>query len=136
VNATASSGLPVTFSVIDGPATIAGSTVTLTGTGLVTLRASQGGDANFNAAPSVDHPFLVLPNPTPSLGFPVVRPDGAFQFTLSGVLGKAYVVEATLDFTTWSSLATNFVNAANQWVFVDSYYVNFAKRFYRARLGQ
>ena len=136
VSATASSGLPVTFSVIDGPATITGSTVTLTGTGLVTLRASQGGDANFNAGPPVDQPFFVQPNPTLSLGFPVVTPDGAFQFTLSGVLGKAYVVEATLDFTTWSSLATNFVNAANQWVFVDSYYVNFAKRFYRARLSQ
>jgi hypothetical protein len=136
VSATASSGLPVTFSVIDGPATITGSTVTLTGTGLVTLRASQGGDANFNAGPPVDHPFLVLLNPTPSLELPMVRPDGAFQFTLSGVLGKAYVIEATLDFTTWSSLATNFVNAANKWVFVDLDYVVLAKRFYRARLGQ
>jgi hypothetical protein len=59
VTANSSSGLPVTLSVLSGPATIAGSTVTLTGSGTVIIRASQAGDANFNPAASVDRSFQV-----------------------------------------------------------------------------
>ena len=60
VSATASSGLTVEFSVESGPATINGATVSLNGTeGTVTIRASQPGDANFNAAPNVDQSFDV-----------------------------------------------------------------------------
>ena len=50
----ASSGLPVTVTVVSGPATISGDTVTLTGTtGTVVLGANQSGDTNFNAAKQV-----------------------------------------------------------------------------------
>ena len=60
VSATASSGLTVAFSVESGPATINGTTVSLNGTeGMVTIRASQPGDSNFNAAPNVDQSFDV-----------------------------------------------------------------------------
>ena len=59
VSATASSGLPVSFSIFSGPATISGNTVHLTGAGTVTIRASQAGDANYNAAPEVDQSFEV-----------------------------------------------------------------------------
>jgi hypothetical protein len=59
VSATASSGLPVSFSIASGPATISGSTVHITGAGTVTVRASQGGDGNYNAAPDVDQAFEV-----------------------------------------------------------------------------
>jgi hypothetical protein len=58
--ATASSGLPVTFSVASGPASIIGTTLVLTGeTGTVSVRASQGGDVNYNAASDVEHTFTV-----------------------------------------------------------------------------
>jgi hypothetical protein len=60
VSATASSGLPVSFSVFSGPATISGSTVTITGVGTVTIRASQSGNANWNPAPNVDQSFQVF----------------------------------------------------------------------------
>jgi hypothetical protein len=61
VNATASSGLPVTYSIVSGPATVNGNTITLTGgTGTVTVRACQTGNACFNAAPCVDRTFSVL----------------------------------------------------------------------------
>ncbi|MDO8543757.1 MAG: immunoglobulin domain-containing protein [Opitutaceae bacterium] len=64
VNATATSGLPVTFSLADGSpgiATLAGNVVTLTGvTGAVTVRASQSGGGNFAAAPFVDRVFHVV----------------------------------------------------------------------------
>jgi parallel beta-helix repeat protein len=58
--ATASSGLPVLYRVVSGPATISGNTVTLTGVGTVTIEASQAGDANYNVATPVQQSFDVL----------------------------------------------------------------------------
>lgn len=59
VSATASSSLAVSFSIASGPATIAGNTVHITGAGSVTVRASQSGDGNYNAAPDVEQSFNV-----------------------------------------------------------------------------
>jgi hypothetical protein len=67
VSATASSGLSVNFSILSGPATISGNTVTLTGIGTVTLRASQAGDTTYNPAPNVDRTFTVYGPPTLSI---------------------------------------------------------------------
>ncbi len=58
--ASASSGLPVAFSLVSGPARLAGNQVVLTGPGTVTVRASQAGDANFFAAPDVERSFVVV----------------------------------------------------------------------------
>lgn len=55
--ATSTSGLPVTISVVEGPATLSGSTVTLTGAGTVTIRASHEGSSLYNAAFPVDKTF-------------------------------------------------------------------------------
>ncbi len=48
LNATASSGLPVTYSV-QGPASLSGNQLTLTGPGKVTVTAFQAGDATFRS---------------------------------------------------------------------------------------
>jgi NHL repeat len=50
VSATSNSTGAFTYTVVSGPATIAGSTVTLTGAGTVVLEASQGADTNYLAA--------------------------------------------------------------------------------------
>ena len=69
VIATASSGLPVTLSIISGPATLSGNTVTLDGTiGTVFMQASQAGNEQYNAATTVSRLFEVtevdsLPDP-------------------------------------------------------------------------
>ena len=63
LSATASSGLPVSFSVISGPATVTNSTLTITGTGTVTVEAAQMGDDTWNPAPPVDQAFAVGPAP-------------------------------------------------------------------------
>lgn len=63
LSATASSGLPVTFSIVSGPATVNVNTITLTGPGQVLVRASQVGDANYDAAPNVDRSFTVKAPP-------------------------------------------------------------------------
>jgi hypothetical protein len=82
IQAYATSGLPVTLSVVSGPATLSRSTVTAsdpycvvtaTGQGNVTIRASQGGDSNINAASDVDNTFV----------FNNTAPDGV-TLTLSG----------------------------------------------------
>lgn len=60
VTASASSGLPVTFAMVSGPATINGNTITLTGlTGTVTVSANQAGNAQYNPAPQVLNSFSV-----------------------------------------------------------------------------
>ena len=64
--ATASSSLPVAFSIVSGPATISGTTLTITGAGSVTVRASQTGNDSYNAAPPVDQTFTVAKG-TPSI---------------------------------------------------------------------
>jgi N-acetylneuraminic acid mutarotase/LysM repeat protein len=56
--AVATSGLPVTFTVASGPASISGSTLTITGTGPVSITASQTGNANFAAATPVTQSFV------------------------------------------------------------------------------
>jgi len=59
LEATASSGLPVSYTVVSGPATVAGSTLTITGVGGVTVRASQAGSGYWNPAPDVERSFNV-----------------------------------------------------------------------------
>ncbi|HEV7858320.1 MAG TPA: aryl-sulfate sulfotransferase [Pyrinomonadaceae bacterium] len=59
VSANASSGLPVSFRIMSGPATVSGNVITLTGAGTVVLQAEQGGNANYNSAASVSQSFNV-----------------------------------------------------------------------------
>jgi hypothetical protein len=75
LQATASSGLPVSFTVTDGPATVSGQVLTLTGLpGTVTVRASQQGNATWQAAPPVVRSFEVLELPGGNIGHPVSPP--------------------------------------------------------------
>ncbi len=62
LNATATSGLPVTFELTQGPATLNGNVLTLTGEeGLVKVKAIQEGDGTqWQPAPSVTRSFYVV----------------------------------------------------------------------------
>jgi hypothetical protein len=69
--ATASSGLPVSYSLISGPALLAGNLLSVTGTpGQVTVRAAQSGNTNYNAASDVVQSFLVVTNSMPLITSP------------------------------------------------------------------
>jgi hypothetical protein len=59
LTATASSGLPVTYTVLSGPATVSGSALTLTGAGSVTVEADQSGNSQYLAALPVSQTFAV-----------------------------------------------------------------------------
>ncbi len=60
LNAIASSGLPVSYSITSGPATISGNLLVLDGTvGIVTVEATQDGNTSFEAATPVSISFTV-----------------------------------------------------------------------------
>ncbi len=89
VSATASSGLPVTFSIISGPASMNGNVVTLSGGGVVTVRATQPGNMNFNAALDVDRDFVV--KKTPAV-------HHLWRIDAAGVRGRAIRIVGLRDF--------------------------------------
>lgn len=64
LSASASSGLSVSYSIISGSAvTHSGNTLTIVGTGSVTIEASQSGDADYYEANSVQRSFTVAKAP-------------------------------------------------------------------------
>ena len=98
LTASASSGLPVTFTVTSGPATIAGIAATFTGAGTVTIKASQGGNSNYGAAPDVSQSFSVIK----------ANPAKAFvSRTLQTGMGSG------VYFVTSADLNASFTNAGN-----------------------
>lgn len=71
LGATATSGLPVTYSVTSGPCAIGGTTVTATAAGTCVIAANQAGNANFNAAPQVTQSVTVT-GAAQSITFPAI----------------------------------------------------------------
>jgi uncharacterized repeat protein (TIGR03803 family) len=70
LNATSSSGLPITYSTTSDKVSIANNKMTLLKAGKANITASQNGSAGYNAAQSVTQNFCVLPTkPTVSLVF-------------------------------------------------------------------
>ena len=76
LQATATSGLPVSFELLEGPATLDGNILTLTGeTGMIKIKASQEGDGvEWQAAPSVSRTFEVIDPDLYTPGITVRRP--------------------------------------------------------------
>lgn len=63
LTATSTSGLPVSFSLVSGPARLSGSTLTFLAAGSVVVQATQAGDASYTAATPVLQTILVKPAP-------------------------------------------------------------------------
>jgi hypothetical protein len=98
LTATASSGLPVSFEMIEGPATISGNTLTLTGEeGVVRFKATQAGNASWLPAPDVVKTFEVV---DPDLYTPEVtirRPYTGTKIYLQDVHPVMIVVSAYIE---------------------------------------
>jgi len=93
LSASSSSGLTVTLSVVSGPATLGGGMLTLDGAGAVTVRASQGGDANYGAAAAVERTFDVAKaSQTITFGPPTDRTYGDPDFTLGATASSGLAV--------------------------------------------
>jgi sugar lactone lactonase YvrE len=97
ITATASSGLPVYFNVISGPAVSSNNVVTLLGGGTVTLVAWQPGDSNYNAAPTVQQSFTVTKVPqTIAFGPLSQQTAGDAPFPLAATASSGLPVTFTL----------------------------------------
>lgn len=87
LTATATSGLPVSYAVT-GPAKLSGSKLLITGAGVVTVTASQSGNASYLAAPSVSRSFTIAKAALTATATSLTRAAGAsnppLTYTLSG----------------------------------------------------
>ena len=110
VSATSNSTGAFTYSVVSGPATISGSTVTLTGAGTVALMASEAADSNYAAA-TKNATFTVAAG-TPTISFTVgnqtygaapfavaATSNSTGAFTYSVVSGPATISGSTVTLT-------------------------------------
>ncbi|MGC2210404.1 MAG: hypothetical protein WA532_09875 [Candidatus Korobacteraceae bacterium] len=86
------SGLPISNTVISGPATVSGNTLTITGVGTVVVQAAQAGNTDYSPANPVLVSFTVNPAPlsvtatniSVPFGMPIPQPTGV----LTGVVGS------------------------------------------------
>jgi hypothetical protein len=130
--AAASSGLPVSFSLLSGPAVLSGNVVTVTNTGLVVVRASQPGDGVYALAPPVDQSFVVAAGNNLITEYQRL-PNGKFWLVFAGDFGRPYVVESSTNLTQWTPLVTNLVDSLGNLEFTDSSATNQPWRFYRVK---
>ncbi len=107
LGATSSANLPITHTLVSGNATLAGNTITIRDTNPVRVRASQAGDASFNAAESVEISLTAVKN-AQSISFaalanaPATSSPIALNATSSAGLPVTFTVTgpATLNGTT------------------------------------
>ncbi|HVG08674.1 MAG TPA: Ig-like domain-containing protein, partial [Thermoanaerobaculia bacterium] len=103
VSATATSGLPVTFTIDASAAsvcTIASSTVSFIGAGTCVINANQAGNAAYNAAPQVQQSFLVVKqNQTITITStpPVLASIGGPTYTVTATATSGLPVTFTID---------------------------------------
>jgi sugar lactone lactonase YvrE len=101
LSATASSGLPVTFSLVSGPGSLSGAnyaTLTVTGVGAIVIAANQPGNTYFAAAPAVDQGIVV--NAVPIAAAPTFAlPAGTYALQQSVVILDS-TPGATIYYTT------------------------------------
>lgn len=96
LSATTTSGLPVTFFVVDGPASVTGETLTLNGTpGEVMVRATQPGNDEYNPALAIERTFTVFPGPpeliitAPDVSNTLLGSDITIRYNIFGNLAGA-----------------------------------------------
>ncbi|WP_158561227.1 M12 family metallo-peptidase [Emticicia sp. C21] len=129
LNTTASSGLPVKFTILSGPASIAGNQVSLNGTvGKVVVRASQDGNEDFEPAKYVDFSFEVNDKQTQSITVNAVMTktvgDAPFLLTaisssglpvmFSVVSGPATINNNTINLTGAGKITVKAVQTGNE----------------------
>lgn len=91
LDATASSNLPIAYSIISGNATISGNVLNIIGAGTVTVRAAQAGNANVTAATSVDQSFCVGVRNLTTIQGPSTVCINTFTYTTQSIPGATYV---------------------------------------------
>jgi hypothetical protein len=130
IYASVSSGLPVSLSVLSGPAQLSGNVLKLTGAGTVTVRASQSGSSVFAPAANVDQSLTVLP-PSNTVGSPQYNVSG-FNLTFYGTVGSNYLFQASSNLVSWTTLQS-FSCTNITMTFQDTSATGMAHRFYQIK---
>ncbi len=104
LSARASSGLPVSFELLSGPATLAGQHLTLNGKGKLQVRATQGGDGRYVPAKAVVKTIQVKASPA---GLILTNLNQTYDGTprVVGTLGGANPVISYKAGKTWGGTA-------------------------------
>ncbi|MCG2658970.1 MAG: choice-of-anchor D domain-containing protein [Kiritimatiellae bacterium] len=108
--ATASSGLPVSFNLVSGPGSINSDILTFTSAGVVSVAASQAGNALWNAAPNVTNSVTVHDVSTLAAPQNLAASDGTYTnkvaVTWSAVSGAG-------GYQVWRARVNNSAAAVN-----------------------
>ncbi|MEK7686100.1 MAG: hypothetical protein AAB466_11825 [Verrucomicrobiota bacterium] len=107
-----------------------GNIVTITGAGMVVLRASQPGDETYASAPIVDQVLLIAPGNNVIADAQSLA-NGMFAFRFYGEPGAYYRVQASTNLVNWLPLATNQISGLGYLEFTDTSSTNYDRRFYR-----
>jgi hypothetical protein len=109
LTAKASSGLGVTYTVTSGPANMAGSVLSITGAGTVTVTATQSGNSTYAPATAVSQSFAVNPAPLTVVVANVTRVNDtanpAFTYLLTGFVYSDTQSSATSGLPTLTTTA-------------------------------
>lgn len=106
-NATASSGLPVSYSSSNtSVATIVGGLIHVVGLGSSVITASQAGDDTYNAATPVQRTLTIANNVTINFGFTATNPDGDVESVSlpSSLVISSGATSYTINFTSGANL--------------------------------
>ena len=106
LSATASSGLPVGFTIISGPATLNGTSLNITGVGTIVLKATQSGNSNYAAAADVTKSITITPKALTITANDTSRAYGATNPANPGFTAPALVSGDSISSVTFSYAAT------------------------------
>ena len=109
LDATASSGLPVRYTVISGPCTVSGSTLTLTGGGSCVIDANQPGNVGYSAAATVSQTITINPATRP-ITAPTLAPQDTTPPVITGPASAGHTLRCSTG--TW---ANDPIGYAYQW---------------------
>ncbi len=133
IAATASSGLPVTFTSGTGSVcAVSGNAVTVLAAGTCSITASQSGNATWSAATPVTQSFTVMPNLITNGGFETgsVSP-WALNITKDGVAKATVALDSTTAADGTTSAHVNVAAAGTQ-----NYHIDFASKTFPLVAGK
>jgi len=115
LSASSTSGLAVTFSIVSGPGTVNGSTLTITGVGTVVVAANQAGNADYTAAAQVTR-TVVVNKATPGISLTssasTVTHGTSVTFTATLAAGGAEPTGTVTFYNGGTTLGTGTLNGS------------------------
>lgn len=116
LSAAATSGLPVTYSIVSGPGTISGSQLSVTAPGEVRVRASQSGNGTYFAATPIDRFIVVIKrSQTISIADPGIKRygDGPFQLLATSTSGLPVELQLVSGPAMWQGSLVSITGVGN-----------------------